>query len=120
MTQQKCLSIAETVQEDMVQTAIRVLNEALAADPAAVRALFAVRAPANALLTQHPTIQVICGKAGAHDPGPPSCSVGVLGLINGLFGVGADGYGKVTAIYDNEPGQPEQLLRFERTIHNHR
>jgi hypothetical protein len=111
--------IIEALEENMVQYAIRVLNEALTADSEALQVLFAVRASASEALIRHPTIQVICGKVDAADPGPPSCSVGVLGLINGLFGTGDDGYGKITAIYDNEPGQPERLLRFERTVHNH-
>lgn len=105
----------EAIEEGMVQHAIQVLNEALAADPKSIEYLFKVHGVATPALVQHPTIQVVREAGFDND-----YFIRVLGLINGLFGVGADGYGKITAVYDNEPDQPERLLRFERTVHNHR
>jgi hypothetical protein len=101
--------------EALVQQAIKVLNEALAADPEALQRLFTVRALATTALTNHPTIQVIAEKAGDQPQVVPTCTIGVMGLINGLFGVGADGWGKITSTWDDTGN----LVKFSRTIHNH-
>ena len=107
--------IRREVEEQGVQNAIDVLNQAVAADPASIQALFAVRHPANAKLIDHPTIQVISERAGEQPRVVPDHTVGVMGLINGLFGVGPDGYGKITSIWDDNGN----ITRFERTVHNH-
>ena len=83
---QRSVSIAKVVE---------VLNRALEADPEAIRALFNQRTPCNQQLADDPTIQV-------GDPGEfASCmgtSIGLLGLINGFFGVDEDtGYGAIAA-----------------------
>jgi hypothetical protein len=75
-----------------VRDAIRVLNEALEAEPEAVRAIFACRPDTGGGLDDHPTIQV-GGERG---------KISALGLINGIFGVReADGYGYITAEFDD-------------------
>lgn len=59
-------------------TILQTLNEAVAADPVAIKALIEHRVPTNETLANHPTIQVreILNE-GRYE-------VGALGLINGL------------------------------------
>lgn len=58
--------------------AIAFLNELLAIDGPAIAALIANRVPCNQTLAEHPTVQVSAQHGGYH--------VGLLGIINGLFG----------------------------------
>lgn len=60
--------------------ACRVLNEAFAADAAAVKCLLSLRVPCNWSLARHLSIAV-----EAIDPFSPA-TVGVLGLVNGIVG----------------------------------
>ncbi len=73
-----------------LEHALLILNQAVAADPAAMTALVRARVPCNDRLGQHSTIQ--CGK----EP-----TVGLLGILNGIFGIREDGYGYITAILDD-------------------
>jgi len=77
-----------------VHEAVGLLNSALEADPAAVSALVSTRVPCNELLALHPTIQAGCGPVIA---GP---NVGLLGVLNGLFGVDDKGYGAIEAVVE--------------------
>jgi hypothetical protein len=59
---------------------LRILNEAYAADPAAIDALVCNRVPCSRSLADHPTIQVeMMSLFGRED-----YSVGLLGVVNGL------------------------------------
>jgi hypothetical protein len=91
--------------------AVTILNEALAADRAAVSAIVMKRVPCNADLGDHPTIQV------TREPRTQACSVSVLGLLNGICGVIPSGprkdWGWVTAVTDGP-----RVLRFELTDPN--
>lgn len=94
---------------EVIDHAIEVLNRALAADPDTVRALFAHRVVCNETLTDDPTIQVTVKNMP---------TLGVLGLVNGLFGVAPSGYGFITAEYDDEDtpgGYAKEIVRFRRT-----
>jgi hypothetical protein len=81
-----------------VDDLVRFLNELLAIDRDAVSALFTHYIPCNEALLKHPTVQVATAKDetsfkpvdGAH-PG----FVGVLGILNGLFGIDERGSGFV-------------------------
>jgi len=73
-----------------VEQAVTVLNEALALDPKAIGALLATRISCNAELSEHPTVQV-CEDA------PGKTTVGILGLLNGIFGVTSKGNGFIKA-----------------------
>jgi hypothetical protein len=87
---------------------VRILNEALATDVQAISALVAARVPCNEALADHPTIQV-----GTHDG---VTKVGILGIINGFFGIGEDGYGAIEANLNQESGLiVEFRLRFDMT-----
>lgn len=93
-----------------VERAIRVLNQALRDDPKAVNKLFNIRVRCNEKLAKHPTIQV------KGSPGRKKYTVGLLGIINGIFGISKHrrGYGFLT-MYCNDLHYPNTLIRFERT-----
>lgn len=69
-----------------------LLNEAILSDSKAVGMLIAARVPCNDRLADHSTIQVglIDGKY----------RVGLLGMLNGMFGIDEDGYGPITAVFN--------------------
>jgi hypothetical protein len=130
--------------------AVRVLNRMLNADPEATSALFSHRVPCNKALTNDPTIQVHCetlfrdpaiGFRGVDSQGNPSPdttvrvrprkargsviksspTVGVLGIINGLFGVDKDGWGPIAMFQDNlkinaAPGETNEIQQFVELI----
>ena len=81
---------------------VKLLNEILKIDPIALACLITNRVPANMLLTNHPTVQTFMDGNGF--------TVGLLGILNGLCGVTADGFGHITAVYSDEP--TPTLLRF--------
>lgn len=74
----------------------------------AITDLIEVRVEVSAEVAEHPTLQVA-------DDGE-STKLGILGFINGLVGVLPDGprqgWGYITAVYDDET---QELLKFERT-----
>ena len=84
------------------EQALKTLNEALKADPVAINELFKHRAQCNEELANHPTIQV-----RDYPDGEPT-SIGMLGLINGIFGIAHD-YGFIQAEVDTET---RQIVRF--------
>jgi hypothetical protein len=88
--------------EEFIENALRVLNDALSAEPETMQLVFK-RHPMrdSTLLAEHPTIQI--GKAG---------TLSALGLINGILGVNPIGWGHIAAECDPESGR---ILRFIRT-----
>ena len=85
-----------------IEDALEVLNRATKADPQAMRELVAARMPCNAALRDDPTIQV--SGSGSDD-----AEVGLLGIINGMFGIDEDGWGPLGAVMNNGA-----LIGFER------
>lgn len=83
---------------------IEFLNELLKYDKPAIARLLQKRTSCNEDLSNHPTVQV-GGRDGTY-------VVGVLGILNGLFGINKNGWGEIIAVYDLET---EDLVRFERT-----
>lgn len=88
----------------MQAAAIRTLNEALAADPAAVTSLVTNRVPCNATLCEHPTIQAASVTTANGQVG----FVGMLGIINGILG--AAGAGLVAVHCDIDHSGPTQRI----------
>lgn len=86
-----------------INEAITILNTILEADRGALQQLIDHRVLCNEALADHPTVQV-----GAVNG---EYCVGVLGVINGLFGVDERQWGFIAAEY-NDAGQ---LERFRRT-----
>ncbi len=84
---------------------LNVLNEALRADPKGMAALIEARVPCNKKLSRHPTIQVL--QTDADDPNK-GYIFGVLGLLNGLFGMDHGGMGCIAAKFDDDGN----LLQF--------
>lgn len=80
-----------------VAHAIRVLNEALKADPLAIEGLCSRREFANEDLANHPTVQV----ATSNVQGDEFHTVRLIGLLNGIFGVDAQGNGFIAEKRDD-------------------
>lgn len=92
---------------------IQFLNEIVALDPVAMRDLVDARVPCNEAISKHPTVQV-SARADFYQ-------FGLLGVLNGLFGVASDGYGAIAAVYDATDSKIEEgllvkgrLLGFKR------
>lgn len=73
-----------------VDEAIEYLNSLIESDPVAIRALLMNRVPCSGDLAEHPTCQVRAIDRGLY--------VGMMGVLNGLFGIYPDGYGKINYI----------------------
>ena len=86
------------------EDAIKVLNEALEIDCDAIKALIEYRVLCNEKLADHPSIQV-----RAYDP--EGLKVGLLGIINGLFGSDKEtGYGYIAIDGDFKMGNDGKIV----------
>ena len=85
--------------------AVEVLNRIHTADPTVLEALVNHRVPCNQAVVDDPTVQV-----GLGDCWGPVATVGLLGILNGIFGVREDGQGYIAAWRGSESGRIE---RFE-------
>jgi hypothetical protein len=85
------MAIKESVS---VAEAIAFLNSLLELDRPAVASLIANRVPCNQALADHETVQVRAQHGGYH--------VGLLGILNGLFGCDDDGIGPIAAVFDQD------------------
>lgn len=80
-----------------IDTAVRILNEALRDDRAAITALAAHREPCTFQLEAHPTIQVI--RPEHADGRRGGAEVGLLGILNGVLEAMTGQ--RVAAVYDD-------------------
>lgn len=87
------------------QAVVDLLNEAAGLDHEAMFELVQTRALCNARLAAHPSIQT-----GPASYGSKGHEVGLLGILNGLFGTFPDGWGCIHAVLDDDPNVP---IRFE-------
>lgn len=85
-----------------VQQAVDLLNEALEIDREAIETLFSQRVAASKALGEHPTIQILTHPGGER-------TLGVLGLLNGIFGVDAEQWGFIASCHDDET---DRLIKF--------
>lgn len=69
-----------------IQSAVKLLNEALNIDCVAINALFGMRTSCNKKLSKHKTIQVVKVFDDFYQ-------VGFMGILNGMFGVDENGWG---------------------------
>jgi len=99
--QRKTKKMRETV---TVSEVIEFLNELLELDQKAIELLVDSRVPCSDSMASHPTVQVTGYASGAF-------KVGMLGILNGIFGVDAGGWGPISAVYDDD----SRLIHFERT-----
>lgn len=77
-----------------IQETVEFLNEILKIDPVAVTALFSLRTVCNKKLADHETVQVA-------NLSKDYCQVGMIGVLNGLFGIDEHGWGHIAADCDN-------------------
>jgi hypothetical protein len=93
-----------------IDEAIAVLNRALEKDPAAISELFLRnRSQCNDLLADDETIQV------GHIFGETECTVGVLGILNGIFGIHDEtGYGAIEADVRSQ----NEIVSFKKVDHS--
>ena len=85
------MSIKESVTLDET---IELLNSLVEIDPHAMTKLISARVECNEKLADHPTVQV-----GAIDD---KTEVGILGVLNGIFGADEDGWGPIQVVMDVE------------------
>ncbi|MDD4402022.1 MAG: hypothetical protein PHI24_09135 [Desulfitobacteriaceae bacterium] len=81
--------IKESVTVDDV---IALLNEAIALDPDAMHSLVSARVTCNDALARHSTIQVALEDR--------EFKVGIIGILNGIFGKNERGLGPVAGIFN--------------------
>jgi hypothetical protein len=86
--------------EVTVEQVVEILNQALDADDVALTDLIQTRVACNEKLAKHSSIQV--GLAPGCDPEDKKLfyEVGILGLLNGLFGVDEKQWGAIAAEID--------------------
>ncbi len=86
------MAIKESV---TIQDVVDLLNRAAKKDLVAMRTLIETRVPCNKVLGDDPTIQV----TESFEGGSRGFSVGVLGILNGIFGTDDKGWGTIAAIF---------------------
>lgn len=79
-----------------IDQAIEVLNRIHKADPSVMQSLIFHRVPCNQLVADDPTVQV-----GHSEHLSEGWEVGILGIINGLFGVDENKWGHIYANFDD-------------------
>ena len=85
-----------------VEEVIDLLNEFIVVDPEAIHNLIEQRVECTDRLVKHATILV-------WQPEGEKPSVGLLGIINGIFGLDEDGWGPIAAVFEDEG----KLSRFQ-------
>jgi len=83
---------------------IERLNSMAEADSDAVMRLIETRVTCNDELAEHPTCQVGQDESG-------ECTVGLLGILNGILGKDSKGWGYLCAELDDNG----KLIRFKKT-----
>lgn len=91
-----------------LEEVVAFLNELVVIDRAAMTALVETRVPCNEALADHPTVQVSCREDGAR--------VGLLGILNGLFGVDERGYGAIGAQFSGIAGELGEVENFDVVV----
>lgn len=79
---------------------VALLNSLLEIDRRAVSKLFDAQVSCNRGIALHPTVQVRQLRVNQYRP-RDAWKVGVLGLINGMFGVHPNGYGPIARVIRN-------------------
>lgn len=78
-----------------------LFNEIIQKDPECAKSLIDTRIICNKEIADHPTIQVLEENGETR--------VGLLGFINGMFGIGDDGMGPICVII-NDDGLLERMV----------
>lgn len=77
---------------------VELLNELLELDADAINALIRVRVDCNECIGNHATVQV----RSVGNYGYEGCEVGLLGILNGVFGTDGKGIGAIGADFNEE------------------
>jgi hypothetical protein len=96
------MSLKESI---TVQDVCSLLNELLIEDAKCIHDLVNARIICNSKIADHPTVQVQQYK------GEQQAKVGLLGIINGLFGIRDDGMGAICVDIDDD----DKIIRFKET-----
>lgn len=78
-----------------IEDVIEFLNGLIEADRDAAHNLVEKRVACTEELIKHPTVQV-------RQPKGEKPTVGLLGVLNGIFGIDEDGWGPIVAYFDDE------------------
>jgi hypothetical protein len=81
-----------------LQETVEFLNSLLEIDRHVVTALFSMRIGCNKAMADHETVQ--CGTFDLLTDKEEYCQVGMIGILNGLFGADQNGWGHICANYD--------------------
>lgn len=91
-----------------IDEVIELFNELIEIDNPAFGALVANRVPCNEELANHPTVQVGVQNGGYR--------VGLIGIVNGMFGVDENGYGPIALNFeDSNLVKVERFKKVERS-----
>jgi hypothetical protein len=88
-----------------IQDVIDLLNKLIYWDQSTAQRLLTHREPCNPFIALHPTIQV-----GKDEPG--NTVIGIMGILNGLFGVRDDGRGPIC--FEMDDGQITRAMLTPR------
>jgi hypothetical protein len=86
-----------------IESVCETLNSLLELEPETMQSLLAFRVECGQAMAEHETVQV-------KDEGAGKYTVGILGLLNGVFGKDENGNGNLCAMYSNG-----KLAGFRRT-----
>lgn len=89
-----------------LQEVVDYLNGLLKADRRAIQTLVSTKVKCNEALAFHPTVQVII-------TGPDQYETGVLGVLNGLFGIDEKGDSYIMAVFGSNGLLKEFRLRTQ-------
>lgn len=104
--------------------AVKILNEAFMLDPDGIAGIAGNSSRINEALSNHPTIQTsIAGYADVRSVGlngeivnsgelEPIYKLGIIGLLNGIFGCDENGQGPIARLYDISPDGSEVFAGF--------
>lgn len=98
-----------------VDDAINLLNEILEVSPKTIETMVFDRVECSEELANHQTVQVEKGSSQGFIDGNKLRTVyrvGLLGIINGLFGADIKGWGAIQAVMERD-----RIRRFERVPH---
>ena len=108
-----------------IKEVIQFLNELLQIDSDAINKLLSLRVPCNKSLDEHETIQTFAAPVNGvtADDGPKTIPVvGILGIINGMFGINSDKFGSIMLMIERKTGKAikfglidaERMLDFKK------
>lgn len=84
-----------------------MLNELLAMDPDCISTLTQTRVACNAKIKDHPTVQVMIDPQG-------QAVVGLVGILNGLFGADNRGWGGIS--FETKDDQVQAFKALEDVV----